>query len=166
MSTAALVVPIVYNLSIQLRPEQLADARRRWRENAPADYDLAILVKRSHDDLESRDQEDFVEVRAGRVVLAVRNNEVLYLDPSLSVVAGPAIAALSSEGPERYGVPPLFDEIDAALRRDQKAERRNFATARFDPMDGHPYHYVHRVRGTRDRVEWNVKLKRVAAPRR
>jgi hypothetical protein len=163
LGTAAVVVPIVYNLSIQLRPEQLADARQRWRENAPADYDLAYLVKRSPDGVESVDAEYFVEVRGGRVVLVVADGEVGYLDPSLAVVADVALLALSCERAERYGVPALFDQMEEALQRDKAAQRRNFATARFDPKDGHPYHYVHRRRDTKERVEWNVKLTRISA---
>ncbi len=99
-------------------------------------------------------------VRSGRVVLVVDTGEVVYLDPSLAIVAGAGLLALSSDDPGHYGVPALLDEIEAALRRDETAQRPNFATARFDPKDGHPYHYVHRVRGTKERVEWNVKLTR------
>jgi hypothetical protein len=163
LAAAAVILPIVYNLSIQLRPEQLAAARQRWNENAPADYDLAYLVKHSQEGGEPTDTEYFVEVRGGRTVLVMADSEVIYLDPALAVVAGPGVLVLSSDRAERYGVTALFDQIEAALRQDESAARRNFATARFDPRDGHPYHYVHRMRGTKERIEWNVKLTRLNA---
>jgi hypothetical protein len=58
-------------------------------------------------------------------------------------------------------VSALFEQIEAALRQDETADRRNFATAQFDPKDGHPLRYVRRVRGTKERMEWHVKLTRV-----
>ena len=160
LGAAAVVIPIVYNLSIQLKPEQLADARRRWRDNAPADYDLEYLVKSEQGGVTAMDREYLVRVRGGRVVLVVDTGDVVHLDASLAAVAGPAPLGAASDDPERYGVAALFDEIETALRQDETAGRRNFATASFDPKDGHPFHYVHRLRGTKDRVEWNVKLTR------
>jgi hypothetical protein len=163
LGATAMIVPLVYNLSIQLRPEQLAEARQRWRENGPADYDLAYLVKSEQGGVEAMDRQYFVQVRGGRVVLAVDTGEVVYLDPSLAVVAGPAMLGLSSEDPGRYGVPALFDDIEEALHQRTAGERRDYVRADFDPNDGHPYHYVHHVRGTKERVEWDVKLTRVPA---
>ena len=52
-----------------------------------------------------------------------------------------------------------FTEIERGLQLDQAAAaRRNYATAAFDLRDGHPTHYVRRVRGSGDRLEWNVNL--------
>jgi hypothetical protein len=161
LGVTAVVVPIVYNLSIQLRPEQLAEARRLWRENAPADYDLEYLVKTTKADGEEETPYR-VEVRGGRAVFVAANGEVLGVDAALAAIAGPVLPALSPEEAGRYAVPALFDQIEATLHQDETAGGRHFATARFDPKDGHPYHYVHRVRGTRERVEWNVKLTRIA----
>ncbi len=159
----AIVVPIVYNLSIQLRPEQLADAQRRWRENAPADYDLTYLVKSAPGGVPAMDRDYFVQVRGDRVVLVVDSGEVVHLEPSLALLAGPAALAASSEEAEQYGVPGLFEQMETALHQDEATGRRNFATASFDATDGHPFHYVHRIRDTKDRTEWNIKLTRVTA---
>jgi hypothetical protein len=162
LSAGAIVTNLVYNLSIQLRPEQLAEARQRWRENAPADYDLKYLVEITRQaETEPEKSEYVVEVRGGRVVQVVDRSGVVYLEPSLAVVAGPAPLGVSSEDPEHYGVPALFEQIETALRQDETSGRRNFATAKFNAKDGHPFHYVRRVRGTKDRVEWNIKLTRV-----
>jgi hypothetical protein len=160
LGATAVVLPLAYNLSILLRPEQLADARRKWQEKGLSDYDLAYLYHLEHEGEETKDQY-LVRVRGGRVVSATVNNEVLAIDRSLAVVAGPGLLAGSFDDPRRYGVPAMFDEMEAALRQDAAAGQRNFATATFDPRDGHPLRYVHRIRGTRDRLEWTIKLTRV-----
>jgi len=162
MSAGAIVTNLVYNLSIQLRPEQLGEAQRRWQENAAADYDLEYLVEvTSEAEAEPDKREYMVKVREGRVVLVVDSDEVVYLEPSLAALAGPAALGISSAEPSRYGVAALLEQIETALHQDETAGRRNFVTAKFDTKDGHPFHYVRRVRGTKDRVEWNVKLTRV-----
>lgn len=155
----AISIPLVYNLSIQLRPEQLAEARRLWQDHATPNYDLEYLVRTTNDG-QQEERAHLVQVRGGRVVLVVDNGELVYLDPSLAGIAGLAVPALSLEDPRRYGVPALFDEIEAALHQDEMAGRLNFATAQFDPRDGHPFRYVHRVRATKERVEWNIKMTR------
>jgi hypothetical protein len=160
LSAMAIVVPLVYNLWIQLRPEQLVEARQRWQENAPANYDLEYLVRTTHAGQEEEGQYRVV-VRGGRVILVVDNGDVVYLDPSLALVAGPAVLVLSQADAEEYGVAALFARIEAVRRQDEAAGRRSFATAQFDPKDGHPFHYVHRMQGTKDRVEWNVKMTRL-----
>ena len=43
--------------------------------------------------------------------------------------------------------------------------RRNFAKATFDPSDGHPTQYTRRVRGSGDRLEWNINLKKLTEDR-
>lgn len=154
----AIVVPFVYNLSLQLRPEQLTDARRRWQENRRADYDLACLIKRVEGGVAARDQECLVQVRAGRVVVIVDEGAVVYLDPALAVVAGTSVQGVSSEDPGHYGVAALFDEIEAALRQRETEDRRDYIKADFDPRDGHANHYIRRVPQTKERVEWFVKL--------
>lgn len=162
LSTVAIIAPLAYNLSIQLRPEQLADARRRWQENGSANYDLQYLVERKHpSDLEPDKNEYLVKVRDGRMVLVVDTGDILYVDPVLAAVMGPSILALSSETASHYGVSALFEEIAEALRRDEGEGRKNYTQAQFDPRDGHPLHYVHSVRSTKERVEWHVKFRRV-----
>lgn len=159
----AITAPLVYNLSIQLRPEQLAEARRRWEDMAPDDFDLEYLIRTTHDGLEEENQYRVI-ARRGRVVLIVGNGDVIYIDSSLALLAGPAVLALSPAEARHYGVPALFEQIEAGLHEDETADRRNYSTAQFDPKDGHPFHYVHRIRGTKQRIEWNVKMTRIPAP--
>lgn len=156
LAVIAIVVPLVYNLSIQLRPEQLAAARQRWRDHENLDYDLEYLVKITSAG-RTEERAYLVHVRGGRTVLVVENGEVAYLDPSLAGVAGLGVLALSFDDSRQYGVPALFDAIETALHQDALSGGRSFATAQFDPQDGHPFHYVHRVRG-KERIEWNLKM--------
>jgi hypothetical protein len=164
LSAIAIVVPFVYNMSLQLHPEQLAEARRRWQENGAADYDLNYLVKRELGSVSAREEEYLVQVRGGRVVLLADEREVVFVDPRLAVVAGSAVLAVSSENPRYYGVPALFDEIEAALRQRAAGEQRDYLKADFDPKDGHPSHFIFRRPRTKDRVEWFVKLTGIPAP--
>ena len=141
MSAAAVALPLVYNLSIQLRPEELAAARGRWRANGPRDYDLQYQEKITENG-EQTESNWSVEIRGGRVTAATCDGRALRAGdyPNLTV-----------EGE--------FAEIERGLQLDlAQGARRNYATAAFDLHDGHPVHYVRRVRGSGDRLEWNVNL--------
>jgi hypothetical protein len=161
MGTAALVIPIVYNLRQQLRPEQLAAARERWRQNGASDYDLAFEVRY---DTDPRPEEHAVEVRGGQVVSWVVNGEKLVPAPD-GTRPPPGTSAGGDallEVWKRPDVEGLFNMMQKWLDEDAASDsRRNFATANFDARDGHPLHYIHRVAGTRQRQEWNIKLTRV-----
>jgi hypothetical protein len=161
LAVVAVVVPLLYNQRIQLRPEQLAEARQRWRANAPADYNMEFLSQNRRGGQEERLHYRTI-VRTGRVVAVadLDRGEVVYLAPSLALVAGTAASALSSDDPLRYDMPALFDEIEAALRQNATAERRTYIKADFD-KDGYLSHYVHYDPHTKDRIEWFVKLSSV-----
>jgi hypothetical protein len=160
LGAAALVIPIVYNLGLQLRPEQLAQARDRWGLRRPADYDLHVLRRATNAEGGEDTVESVIEVRAGRVVLVGEEHEVLYGDPSLAVLAGPGLLALPPADLRGYGVEALFDEMEAALRANAASGAHNYLTATFDPDSGHPTRYVRRIRGSRERVEVLVRLDR------
>lgn len=162
LGVAAAVAPLLYNRSIQLKPEQLAEARRRWQEHALHNYDLEYMITTTRGQ-EKEDRACLLQVRGGRVVVVVDGGEVVYLDPSLVVAAGSAVLAVASENPRQYGVEALFEQIETALRQDETTGRRNYTTAQFDPVDGHPSHYRRSVSGTKESVEWHVKLTRLAA---
>jgi hypothetical protein len=141
LGAVALVVPLVYNLGLQLKPEQLDAARARWREKGPSDYDLEYREKIDPNERIFTYQ---VKVRGGRVVAFQCNGrDEGTNDPEV----------------QEHSVDGLFREIEARLREDEaKGGRRNYVTAAFDRTDGHPVRYVRRVAGTHERVEWNVKL--------
>jgi hypothetical protein len=161
LAAVAVVIPIVYNLGQQLRPEQLAEARARWRQNGARDYDLAFEVRF---DADPRADEHAVRVRDGQVVSWLVNGEeqVRALPPRR--LEAPADSEAILEVWKRPDVEGLFNMIAKRQEEDAAAGgRRNFATVRFDSRDGHPLRYVHRVAGTRQRQEWNIKLTRLPA---
>ena len=145
MSATAITLPIVYNLSLQLRPDDLAAARQRWKANGPRDYDLQFQEKITEHG-ESSDSEWVVKVRDDKVTAVTCDGETL---PAASY------PELTVDG--------QFEVIEKGLQLDlATGMRRNYATAAFDLGDGHPTHYVRRVRGSGDRLEWNVNLKNPA----
>jgi hypothetical protein len=158
VAAAAAVVPVVYNLRLQLTAEQVAQARARWRERAPRDYDLRCTEKLLRGGDEEKN-EYVVLVRGGAAVALGVNGELLRLDGA-GAALGPAARALPGDAGEPVGVEALFDRMEASLRRDAAEGRRAYATATFDPHDGHPLRYVRRVRATGERVEWNCTLAR------
>ena len=161
----AIAAPLIYNLRQQLRPEQLEAARQRWKENGPRDYDLLWEDKHNTD---PRPDEYQVMVRDGKVWVVHINREVLLakeLATPLAGAVGPTVAALATDRvPQReltgYTVESLFQTIEANLRKNAESNGQNFATASFDPIDGHPSHYVYRVKHSAERVEWLIKLLR------
>jgi hypothetical protein len=160
LGAAAVVIPLVYNLRLQLTPGQLADARARWEASGPRDYDLEYLL-RNEDGRETENEEYALRVRGGRVVLVACNGELLYLDPAAGCAAGPAVRAVPGVNPQDFGVEAILRTIEADLQRDAAQGARNYTVATFDPADGHPLHYVHRDRGTRRRQEWTIRLRPV-----
>jgi hypothetical protein len=75
------------------------------------------------------------------------------------------VAAFATERPPQhdltgYTVEGLFHTIDENLKKNAESGGRNFATASFDLRDGHPIHYIYRVKRTPERLEWHVKLLR------
>lgn len=156
LAAVAIVLPIVYNLSLQLTPEQAAEARGRWRAVAPANYDLdyqqRITAAGATQETAFR-----VCVREGRIAAVLRDTDLVYLLPAARLALGQAPPADGSEGRD---VNAMFEHMESMLDRDASGTRRNYATATFDRRDGHPTRYVRRVRGTTDRLEWTVKLTR------
>ena len=141
LGATAVTLPLIYNLSIQLRPEELAAARERWKENGPQDYDLQYQEKITQNG-EQTESNWSVEVRGGKPTAVTCDGQKLSAAecPNLTV-----------EG--------QFAEIERGLQLDlEEGARRNYATAAFDLRDGHPVHYVRRVRGSGERLEWNVNL--------
>lgn len=131
LGVIAVVVPIVYNLSQLLRPEQLAEARRHWAEARPTDYDLWM---------DQRTTNAAGDVEEKRFVAHVRGGKATSADDGWPMVED------------------LFDHIANDLSADAaRTDRRNYATATF-AADGHPTRYVHRIAGSKERTEWLIRL--------
>jgi hypothetical protein len=159
----AVVVPIVYNLRQQLRPEQLADARARWEKAGPLDYDLVWEAKQDRD---PRPTEYHVIVRGGHVCAVSENGHLTLADESaapLGGAVGPTLAALERVPRHEltgYTVEAQFREMEENLKKSAESGGKDFATASFDSRDGHPIHYIYRVKRSSQRLEWNIRLVR------
>jgi hypothetical protein len=160
LGAAAVVIPIVYNLGLQLTPQQLEQARERWRTSGPANYDLDYQERHTHN--------GETDETAYRVLVRDRRVTAVFCDGELTLLSG-AAAALAvgpwpSALPGRCGardIDGMFEHIEGQLQQDLGLSRRPYATAAFDPHDGHPTRYVRRIRGGAERLEWTVKLVRV-----
>jgi hypothetical protein len=162
LGTAAVVIPLVYNLGLQLTPQQVEQARERWRASGLVNYDLDYQERHTRNG-ETDETAYRVLVRDGRVT-------AVFCDGELTLVSGVAAALALGPWPStlagRCGaqdIDGMFDHIDSQLRQDLNLSRRPYATAAFDKNDGHPTRYVRRIRGGAERLEWTAKLVRVDA---
>jgi hypothetical protein len=157
LSAVAVVLPIVYNIQQQLRPEQLAQAQELWRQRGPADYKLDYTLMVDRDPSLERYT---VLVRRGRIVFAGGAGRIEVLDPDIGALAGPSVRGVVHHEERILDVPGIFDRIGSVLESDPQAGKRNLTVAVFDPVDGHPRRFIHRVRGTNQREEWIIRLYR------
>jgi hypothetical protein len=147
----------VYNLSLQLGPEDVQAARQRWQEHGPSDYVLEYLVKHGRD---PRANEYWVKVRNNQVVSVFRNGEPLLLDNPAGLFLGSGSSTLPEGDYSAYGVDGLLAEIERLVNKGIDSEgKRNYATATFDKVDGHPIRFIFRVARSDTRLEWQVKLR-------
>jgi hypothetical protein len=153
LAGGAAALPVLFNLRQQLRLEQVESARERWRDHAPASYDLEYTVKY---DREPAPERYLVLVRDGRIVFAARDGQPLHLAAEARTAAG-ALAGAFTDG-RRHGIEAAFAHIETILREEAEAGRRNYVSGIFDATDGHPKRFVYRVRGTDEREEWNFLL--------
>jgi hypothetical protein len=140
LAATAMAIPLWYNSSRQLTAEQLADARARWKENGPRDYDFRYTTNKS------TGKEEFkVRVRDNKVRSVTRNNVEL------------------EERLYRYhDMPALFGFIEEFLKQDTEEARttgrRVFTIADFDARDGHLLRYIRSPAMRKDeRVEIRVE---------
>ena len=141
---------IWFNLSIQLTPEQLDEARNLWKEKGSKDYDL-VYTKRLNED--TRVETYKVKVRAGKVEEVLQNGKPLEQN--------------KEEGQEQD--PRIFHSMDQILRdieRFMDLDRKPgapkvYVTAIFDDKNGTLRRYIRRVMGTTLRIEMHLTLKEV-----
>ncbi len=133
---------------------------RPLAQKGTPNYDLHYSERK---DREPISDEVWVKVRGGRVVQMVENGEVLRFDDVAGLVFGPVTKCLPRLDLSSQTVEGMFDAIEKRLKEDLASTgRRNYATASFDSRDGHPVRYVHRIAGTNQRLEWQIKLTRFA----
>ena len=136
---------IWFNLSIQLTPEKLDEARQLWNEKGPKSYNM-VYTKRLNDD--ARLFTYVVSVRKGKVVEVLENGRAL------------------EKTPEREDDPLVFHSMDAIFRdlernmtMDQKpGAKRVYVTAIFDDQTGCVRKYIRRVMGETVRIEMHVTI--------
>jgi len=141
MGAAGVTAEIWSNLSQQLTPEKLAEARAVWKQKGPRDYDLDYEIKRE-------DNPDPAPRTGEKVTVRVENGQA----------QGPLTTEFGS-------MDDLFDYIEQRLRSDRESNgSRPFVKATFDHEDGHIVHYVRSVAKTRERLEITVTLRPRASP--
>lgn len=142
----AVAINFGYNIRQQLTPAQLHEARQRWEQHGPADYDLRVQIRRHTSDAGDPAIVD-------NYVLQVRDRQVVHA----TINDGP----LEPQKYEYYDMPGLYDSIDEFLRRDQRDGRReSFMVAKFDRRDGRLMKFIRRVRNSNERQEIIVALER------
>ena len=146
LAILATVTLVVFNLQQQLTPEQLAAARKLWKEKGPRNYTMTYTTRVNEDTNLSH---YWVKVRGGKVVASKYNG-----NPE------------SSELLHYRGMDGLFDDIERFMMKDsEKGSPKAFVLAIFDSQNaGALRKYVHRVMGGRHRVEINVDPLTVDAP--
>ena len=125
LAIAALIIPIVYNLRLQLTQEQLDAARQLWQDHGPSDYELLQLIRYEGEALAEELQ---VTVRAGKVVQVIQNDQQLLPHDAIAMVVGPLVDLMPSGDFSSHTVEGLFDQIAQRLRGDAVSSgRRNYA---------------------------------------
>ena len=138
LTLLATTILIVYNLSQQLKPEQLQAARRQWQEKGLPSYHLVYSIK-IHE--ESRSDLYDITVKDHHVTQALVNG-----------------LSQTADKFHWYGMEKLFSYIATDLERDQKkGQPRAYTRALFDPQNGALRWYVRRVMGTQHRVEITIE---------
>lgn len=159
LGVTAILAPVIYNNSIQLRPEQIAAARQLWQQAGPRDYEIDYRVKRYYPD--PRADEYRVVVRDGRAVRVFCNGQAQVLaDASAGLAVGLAAGLVRDDDAGRQTVEGIFDHLDNLVGRTQgrASSKRDYCTGQFDAATGYPTHFIHRIAGTHQRQEWTVRV--------
>ncbi len=137
---------IWFNLSIQLKPDQLETAWELWKENGPKNYNM-VYTKRINDD-----RKVFaygVKVRNGQVVEVKQDKEFLEKTKEHNPLIYHSMDSLLRDAAR-------FLEMDA-----RPEAKKVYVTAIFDDKNGAMLRYVRRVMGGTERVELHIELKAV-----
>ena len=139
LGTTAIIVPWVFNRSIQLSTQQIDQAISLWKTSGPTDYDLEIL--------EAKEPGGFKR----QLLIKVRKQKTtsLVIDGNFASV----------QDPSQYQVLDLLKLMAKNLATDQQSGQPFFTTASLASKDGHPLRYVRRNSITKERLEWVIKMK-------
>ena len=138
LTVSAIAIEIWYNPTVPLTAPLLAEARTKWKEHGPRDYDMDYTSKK----MESTER-FHVQVRNGNAVSVIMNDNI----------------ALESRHYRYHTMPALFGFIEEFMEQGAQPGRpRIFTNVLFDPVDGHLIHYVRSVASKRERQEIIVRL--------
>ena len=136
---------IWFNLSIQLTPEKLADAKKLWQQKGPKSYDMTYTKRLNDDATVSRFD---VKVRSGVLEEVKLNGQKLVKQPD------------QESDPRIYhSMDRLLSDIERFMNIDNKpGAPKVYVTAIFEPDNGALRRYIRRVMGTTQRIELHVTL--------
>ena len=139
---------IAFNLWIQLKPDQLEEARKLWQEKGPKSYNM-VYTKRLNDDAKVDKFE--VEVRGNEVKKVLMNGRPLQKEKD------------EDEDPRiHHSMERLFRDIERFMELDKKPEAKKvYVTAIFDDQNGGLRRYIRRVMGTTLRIEMHITVEAV-----
>jgi hypothetical protein len=148
LGVAGAAILWIYNVNQQLKPEQLARARKLWQEKGPRDYTLVITKEGSA-------MGTFVVTVRGGAVESVVAKDEMEKDGKTTVVDRPLEKRLYSY----YDMDSLFDDLQRFLEIKADPDKgRAFLRAHFDAKDGHLQEYVYSNSKDRQRVRVVVQL--------
>jgi hypothetical protein len=146
-SVSVAVLMIVFNLRVQLKPEELDGAMQRWKDHGPRDYRLTVTKQINKNDPEHYE----ITVRDRRVIDVRLDGQRLRNDANEPYPPG-------HDRLQWYTMDHLLREIEVFLDQDAKEGRTNYNVARFDEATGALRSYVRRDMRSNQRVEETVKL--------
>ena len=138
-SVGAMVFMIWYNNLMQLKPEELAAAKRRWQEANIKNYDMIYLEKHNED----KSTKFAVKVRNSKVQDVLMNGKPLEKSEE------------RADDPRIYhSMDSMYRNIDRFMDLDQKPKATPvYVTLKWDEKNGAVIEYIRRVMGTRQRVQ-------------
>jgi hypothetical protein len=149
-SVSVTVFMIQFNLSIQLKPEELEAAHTLWKLKGPKSYDMIYTEQLNNDDHKTV---FVVKVRLGEVTEVLMNGKPVEPTKVDGKVVDPR---------PYHSMDGKFRDIERFMDLDQKKDApRVYVIAVFDPETGAVLKYIRRVMGTTQRVELNVKVEAV-----
>jgi hypothetical protein len=137
-SVGVTIFMIMFNLWIQLTPEQVEAAKKVWKEKGPAEYKLIYTTRIDDSDKTTMYA---VTVKAGKVTDVKKNGKDFEEQAAW---------------PE-HSMEALLGMMAANLAEDAKPDKpRVYTIGRFDDKTGALLYYVRRVMGSRERIEIEV----------
>jgi hypothetical protein len=150
-SVGVTIFMIMFNLRIQLKPEELEAAHKLWKENGPKSYDMVYKKK-----LGVINAEDVfaVKVRNGKVESVRMNDAPLKRNKDQDPDQDPRIY---------FSMDAIFHDIERFMDLDQRnKDAKVYVVANFDPKTGAVIKYTRYDMRSKDRVEMNIILTAVA----